>query len=150
VNIAIPDLYQLIEESFQNNKTVVISLKGKSMYPFLFDAEDKIMLEKATIIKKRDIVLYLRDNGNFVVHRVIKIKGDNYYITGDNQYKLEIVKRENIKGKVIQLIHLKKTILVSNKWYRFKVYLWCLNLFVRRCILKIMHTFSKKGTYKQN
>ena len=45
------------------------------MFPLLKDNRDSFKLEKITSKpKKKDIVLYKRDNGQYVLHRIIKEK----------------------------------------------------------------------------
>jgi hypothetical protein len=35
--------------------------------------------------KKYDVIFYRRENGQYVLHRIIKIKKDGYVCRGDNQ-----------------------------------------------------------------
>lgn len=144
INISLNNLYSIISESLDKKEDVIIQVFGVSMYPFIHDQVDKIKIHYSDVFKKRDIVLFLKEDG-FVVHRILKIKKGKYYIAGDNQTKLEIVELEQIKGIITEIITPKRTINVHEKKYRFNVYLWCFNLFIRRCILYILHHVFKKG-----
>lgn len=60
---------------------------GFSMYPMLRQKLDTVIIKKITEQPKvNDVVLYLRDNGKYVLHRIIKVKKDGYIIRGDNCY----------------------------------------------------------------
>jgi len=62
---------------------------GNSMYPFFKHKRDIVYLEKIDSLNKGDIVLYQRDTGQFVLHRLIDIKGDLFYFRGDAQVFIE-------------------------------------------------------------
>ena len=146
IELDMKDLYVLIEESFKNNQSVIFKIRGTSMFPLLKDQKDSVKLEKIkTTPSKRDIVLYKRDNGQFVLHRIIKVKKGLFTMCGDNQYKKEKnIKEEQILGIVTSIIKNDKEIILSkSKKYRLYSWFWCLNLFVRRVILKIIRIFSK-------
>ena len=40
-------------------------------------------------MKKRDIILYKRDSGQYVLHRIVKVKDNTFTLVGDNQHELE-------------------------------------------------------------
>ena len=58
-------------------KTATINLRGRSMRPFLEDGRDKAMLHlPAEPCRVGDPVLAEIEPGHFVLHRIIKIEGD--------------------------------------------------------------------------
>ena len=60
------------------------------MLPFLADGRDKVILQKIEKLpKKGDIVFYRRKNGAYVLHRVVKRRGDLFYFSGDAQLRVE-------------------------------------------------------------
>jgi len=80
------DMLPLILESLENNGEFVFYPKGISMLPTIVQLKDRVKLVKPDCIKKYSIVLYRRENGKFVLHRVVK-KPENgvYTMCGDNQ-----------------------------------------------------------------
>ena len=62
---------------------------GTSMMPLVREGVDQVVLIKADTVKKGDVVFYQRDNGQFVLHRVVKVKNGKYVMCGDNQWVLE-------------------------------------------------------------
>lgn len=146
IELDMKDLYGLIETSFAHDQSVIFKVKGTSMFPLLKDRRDSVKLEKIkSLPKKRDIVLYKRDNGQFVLHRIIKVKDEIFTMCGDNQHiKERNIRRDQILGIVTSIIRKDKEIdLSKSKKYRFYSYVWCLNLFIRRIMLKIIRIFSK-------
>ena len=86
IKLDMKDIYEIIDIAFQNNQSIILKVRGMSMFPLLKDKRDSFKLEKIKDAPKRkDIVLYKRDNGQFVLHRIIKEKDGLYTIVGDNQ-----------------------------------------------------------------
>ncbi|MBR4720635.1 MAG: S24/S26 family peptidase [Clostridia bacterium] len=88
--IALSELWPVMKEQIDCGKTVIFSPNGTSMLPLMRPNIDRVMLKKAPKkLKKYDIPLYLRDNGQFVLHRVVAVLEDGYVMCGDHQYKRE-------------------------------------------------------------
>ena len=79
-----------MKEQIDCGKTVVFSPKGTSMMPLIRQGIDRVVLKKAPEkLKKYDLPLYLRKNGQFVLHRVVGMDKDGYIMCGDNQFQHE-------------------------------------------------------------
>ena len=64
-------LRTLIEEG----KQVSMIISGSSMAPFLIHARDHIYLKSPSgELRKGDMVFYQRSNGEYVMHRMLKMK----------------------------------------------------------------------------
>lgn len=112
---------------------VKFKVKGSSMWPFFKDGKTTITLTKVEEIKKLDICLFTYKD-KYLLHRLVKIKGDDYIFKGDGLISKEIVKRKNIIAKVISYEN-KKEIDVKKFSYRLRVFLY--RLLPRRIILKV-------------
>ncbi len=89
LDIAGIDLVPIMKEQINMGKTVRFKPKGISMLPLIRQGRDSVTLEKINRpLKRHDIVFYQRDDGKFVLHRIVKI-GDTITCAGDNQYTLE-------------------------------------------------------------
>lgn len=80
-------------------REVAFTPGGISMHPTLRDRRDTVYLVKPPgTIKKYDVALFRRDNGEYVLHRVVKVCRDGTYVfRGDFQTELERnVRREQI------------------------------------------------------
>lgn len=112
--------------------------KGTSMLPLLTQGRDSVTLIKPEgRLKKNDIAFYVRNNGQYVLHRVISCKNGEYTMCGDNQLQLEKgIKDKNIIGVVSTFTrkgHEVKSDSILYKWYLF---LWQ-SFFVRRVFFKL-------------
>ena len=68
------------------------------MLPLIRQGIDKVVLTKAPEeLKKYDLPLYRRSNGQFVLHRVVGKNKNGYVMCGDNQFRHEPdIKHEQI------------------------------------------------------
>ena len=144
-----------IEQVLSEVGFIVTDFKGTSMNPLLKTGRDKVYIEKpAKRLKRKDVALYKRANGMYVLHRVYKVMNGSYVFWGDNQLVLEYgVKDENVLGVCTGYYKGEKYI-DFKKSFKLKLYrlFWCsnlsfrkfLNLF-RRVWLKIKRIFSKKN-----
>ena len=148
IKLDMSDIYEIIDIAFKNNQSIILKVRGMSMFPLLKDNRDSFKLEKIiSKPKRKDIVLYKRDNGQYVLHRIIKEKDNLYTIVGDNQHVKEYpIRLDQILGVVSEVITKDKVInLKTSKKYKINSSLWCFILFIRSVILKIMHTVNKKS-----
>ncbi len=73
--------------------------KGVSMWPLLYNQRDTIIVVKNTDrLKKYDIALFERKNGQLVMHRVTEVHDGYYYIVGDNCISGEKVSDDMVLG----------------------------------------------------
>ena len=91
------DLVPLFRERLEAGQQIRFSPKGISMLPMLRDGRDTVVLSPAPeYLKKYDLPLYRRDNGTYVLHRVIHV-GETYTCIGDNQFLYETgVRRDQV------------------------------------------------------
>lgn len=101
-------LYSIVQEG----REVSLIVSGNSMAPFLKDQRDYILIAKPQKkIRVGDMAFFQRGSGQYVMHRVYKIKPDGYYFIGDAQINPEgpiaesqifaVVKKVKRKGKWI-------------------------------------------------
>ena len=145
------DNNQLIGEVKKLLKTfpsVVLPVKGTSMLPFIIGSKESVELVRwEKDFQIGDIVLaWTKDHS--VIHRIIKIDGDDYTLMGDgNIIGTESCKRSDIVAKAEYVVdkHGNKHYLytprrcqASKLWNKLKpVRRWILAIY-RRTILKII------------
>lgn len=83
--------------------TFIYTAVGVSMYPLILEHKDVLTISVKENIEKYDVVLFKRDNGSYVLHRCLAIKGDKYIMCGDNQYKKETIEKRHILGVLTQI-----------------------------------------------
>ena len=90
VNINTNEYVSNLKELVEDGNEVVITVAGWSMTPFLRHQRERVLLKKiSSSLKVDDIVFYQRKSGQFVLHRIYKVKSDGYYMMGDRQLTLE-------------------------------------------------------------
>lgn len=141
----ISSLLELINEGHEVSLPVV----GSSMTPFLGDGRDRVFLQEPEgELKKGDVVLYRRDNGDYVLHRICRVRRSNYNdnnstaelydIVGDAQTRIERgVRREQILAKVIRIERKGKLKTPGNIYWLFFQYIWVNIIPMRHLILRV-------------
>lgn len=133
------EMIDLITESVDSGGEFRLITAGVSMKPLLRNRKDTVVLVKANKpLKKYDIPLYKRNDGRFVLHRVIGFKNGGYVMCGDNQTVKEYgIKDDNIIAVVSSIVRNGKTIdLNKSFFYKLYVFFWCRLFFVRCLLLK--------------
>ena len=78
------------EDVIERDGRLVYTNVGDSMRPLIRQDRDILIIEKPHgRLKKYDVPLYKRDSGQYVLHRVLKVRPDDYVICGDNRYNKE-------------------------------------------------------------
>ena len=87
------ELFAILREAFERDPDAVVALttSGTSMLPMLRDRKDVVYLSKLVAPpKKYDVVLFQRDSGAYVLHRVVRVEPDETFVfCGDNQTEPE-------------------------------------------------------------
>ena len=128
-----------VERMIGEGQRVTISVKGFSMRPMMRSEKDKVTLiaHNDEDIKRGTVMLF-RHNGHHIMHRIVKIEGQNITFAGDGNYnKTEQATRNDIVATVTAIIRPSgRTISLDSR--RWKIYstLWlALPKIVRRFIL---------------
>ena len=119
----VPAMLRLME----SGKEVKIKPQGNSMYPFLRNQRDYVIFRLPDRkLRRGDIVLYRRDGGQHVVHRIHHVGKDGFYMVGDNQTGIEgPLRREQILAITVKIIRKGKQIdCRKNIGYRILSALW--------------------------
>ena len=103
------EMVGLIEEVISGDGEFRLYPKGTSMLPLIKQGKDSVILVKPGLLSIGDIVLYKRKSGQFVLHRIIKIKGKDLFLCGDNQSDIEKgITTDNVIAKV-KAVYLDET-----------------------------------------
>ncbi len=88
-----------IEEQLEKDGYVLELSVGTSMEPMLKQRREQLLIEKiSSPLKNNDVVLYKRDSGQYVLHRIVSKRKSHYIIRGDNRYINENVCPNQIIG----------------------------------------------------
>lgn len=127
IKISREDFSSTILLMLEKNMDVALTITGNSMYPLWKHKRDSVILSNCNRfnLTKGDIPLYQRANGQYVLHRIIKVNRDSYDMCGDAQFQIEHnLPKENIIAVVKAFTRNGKSFNCS--CYLFKIYsiLW--------------------------
>lgn len=129
----------VLRELTEEGKEVSLIISGSSMSPFLIHQRDYIYFKKPDReLKKGDMVFYQRDSGQFVMHRIWKVRPDGYYIIGDAQTVIEgPVRRDQIFALITKVQRKGKWLEPGDFRWEFFEHIWIHMIPIRRKIMKI-------------
>lgn len=122
--IPMESLVQLLQVQLEEGGRASLAVTGYSMHPLLRNRRDSVALIPAGNQKKGDIILYRRENGQFVLHRIIAVEQQHYICSGDNQVMREPVTREQILAVVDGFTRKGKTYRTDHPGYRIYTWVW--------------------------
>ena len=80
------ELMPQLEEILQQAQAMPLVISGSSMSPFLRHGRDTVYLSRVTEpLKRGDIILYRRQGGAYILHRILRAEEDVYTLVGDGQ-----------------------------------------------------------------
>lgn len=107
------------------NGVLSFAPNGNSMWPFIKNRKQTVVIEKPLdTVKKFDVLLYVRPDGSYVLHRVVEILKDGYLMRGDSQNVAEKIDKDCVIGVMTSFFKGKKQILVNDENYVKKVEKW--------------------------
>lgn len=119
------EVHTTIVEQLTGGNTVTYFTRGVSMRPLLRERQTHVTIAPLGDIHDNDILLYIRANGDLVLHRLIKQDGDTLYMRGDNTYGLEPIDRAQAVGVVTHIYRNGRTFAVDcNRKYTCYVVFW--------------------------
>ena len=134
----VEDLMPLIKESLNAGHSVRFFPRGTSMLPMLRQDIDSVVLSPVSDkLKKYDIAFYQRDNGKYILHRVIAA-AETYTCMGDNQIAPEPgLRHDQMLAVVTAFYRGDKYIPVTNPAYRTYFHIWVGLLPLRKFLVRV-------------
>ena len=138
--VAMDELVPLFKEQLSLGGKVSFTPRGNSMKPMLRHGVDSVELSCVPDrIRKYDLPLYRRDNGKYVLHRVVGV-GDSYTCIGDNQYFTEKgVQKSQMVAVVTAFTRNGREYSVDGIGYKLYCRLWHFSRFPRRVLRGILY-----------
>ncbi|MBR2716436.1 MAG: S24/S26 family peptidase [Oscillospiraceae bacterium] len=124
------------EDVLERDGRLIYTNVGDSMLPLIREGRDLLVIEKPRgRLKKYDIPLYKRDSGQYVLHRVLRVRETDYVLCGDNRYCREYgITDRHVIGVLTALIRNGRERSLSGFRYGLYTHLWC-GLFPLRAVL---------------
>ena len=119
------DLIPIFRERLAAGQCIRFSPRGISMLPMLRQGIDSVVLSPVPEkLKKYDIPLYQRDDGKYILHRIVKV-GETYTCIGDNQFDYETgVRHDQVIAVVTSFTRGQRLHSVNELPYRLYCRFW--------------------------
>ena len=134
------------EELLEKEGRLIYSNVGDSMRPLIRQGRDLLVIERPSgRLKKYDVPLYRRDSGQYVLHRVVQVRENDYVLRGDNRLHRETgITDRHVVGVLTAVIRDGKELSMSGFGYRLRVRLWCGFYPLRAVVLKGIRVLKRK------
>ena len=134
------------EDEIKRTGRIIYTNVGDSMMPLIKQGRDVIVISVVNgRLKRYDIPLYKRDSGQYVLHRILKVRKNDYVICGDNRCNKEYgITDRHIIGVLSGIIRDGREIPVTDIKCRIYAHLWCDLFPVRVLIIRIRQIFKRR------
>ena len=118
--VSLDEMMPVIAETLEENGEVSFISAGTSMLPTIRDRQDTVTLVKPQgRLKEGDVPFYRRENGQYILHRIVYVNGDTYVTRGDNQWENEYnVAHEQVIGVLYSIERNGNVYKVTDKSYQ--------------------------------
>ncbi len=142
--------YVSFEDLLKNDGYLVYTNVGVSMMPLLREHRDIVEIrykDPSSRCKRYDVVLYKR-GGKYILHRVLKVRPQDYVICGDHNIWREYgITDGQILGVMARVIRDRKSIYPSSRKYKIYVHLWC-DFYHLRAVILYLKMLSRAAGHK--
>ena len=141
----------IAERLAAGQKVKHVRFRGVSMLPMLRQKSDSV--ELATLpeaLQKYDIPVYRREDGKYVMHRIIRVEQDCCICRGDNTLFPECIRREQMIGVVSAFWRGDKRVEADAFGYRLYCRLWQLTYPLRKGQYYVKRMLRKGMTVMRN
>lgn len=134
----------LMREALAAGKSVSFSPMGVSMLPMLRQGIDTVTLSPIPgKLKKYDLPLYRRDDGKYILHRIIRA-GETYTCMGDNQVDPEPgLRQDQMIGLVTAFSRGDRQIPVTSLGYRLYCRIWVGTVSARKLLRRVKNKLKR-------
>lgn len=133
VTVPMEELIKVIRLQLETAGQANLTVTGCSMLPMLRQYRDSVILTPVREqLKPGDIALYRREDGRYVLHRVIAVMPEGYCFCGDNQAEKEFVPDSQLIALVVAYSRDGKKHTLESLRYRFYRWCWVRLFFMRK------------------
>ncbi len=148
VGLPIEAIVQIMEDTFSRGGGYVLTVTGTSMSPTLQPGRDRVWLKSVLErpFRKGDIVFARRQNGGFLLHRVIGLRPNGgCTVNGDGQVWTEDIFPGDVLAVAEAICRKEKWIPCSNRGYRLYVRCWALTRPFRKMLVRWKKKLTRFG-----
>ena len=136
----ISTLRDLVKEGHE----VSLIVSGSSMSPFLIHHRDTIIFGPVEgSLRRGDMVFYERPSGQYVMHRVRRVRPEGLYLIGDAQTQTEGPLSPSCVFAIVNAVRRNGLLLDDKSWqWRFFATIWLRVIPLRPLIIKFYKKIS--------
>ncbi len=125
---------------------VSMLIAGSSMSPFLIHQRDTIFFQKPDRpLRRGDMVFYERPSGQFVMHRICRVRADGYDLVGDAQTRIEgPVTDAQIFALITKVQRKGRLLAPGDFWWEFFARVWIRMIPLRPIVVKLYGALVKR------
>lgn len=139
------ELLTALNEAFENGDFFPLEVTGWSMRPLLTHGRDTVWLRPfvRADCKRGRILLYQRDNGRLVLHRVRECLKHGYLMNGDAQSACEFILDTQVAAEVFKICRRGRMMDCASLRLRLWDMIWYPTRPVRALIFKAGHRIKR-------
>lgn len=129
----------MLRDLVRDGSEVSMLITGSSMSPFLLSHKDSICFKAPwRPLRRGDMVFYERESGQFVMHRLYRVKKDGCYMVGDAQREIEgPLAADRIFAVVTRVKRRGKWVGPGDFWWEFYEHIWLMLVPLRPAIFRL-------------
>ena len=141
----------VLKELVEEGREVSMIISGSSMSPFLCHERDRVFFKAPDRpLRVGDMVFFQRRSGQYVLHRICRIKDGSYYIVGDAQTAIEgPVAREQIFALVTKVQRKGRILAPGDFSWEFFARVWVRLIPLRPVLSRIYGLIRKIGLHNK-
>lgn len=144
VRVPMESLIEVILLQLKTGKMANLAVTGCSMLPMLRQYADTVQLKPVEgALQPGDIALYRRDNGRYILHRVIQLTPEGYLFCGDNQAELEPVHQDQLIALVTGYTKKGKSHKLNESGYSLYCFVWVRLFCIRKYYIRLRRWFGR-------
>jgi hypothetical protein len=137
-----------LDELIKDGKRVRLTVSGGSMFPFIRDGDVVEIEGLNSKILVGDVLLVRKNEETYVLHRVVKIEKDKFFLRGDYSSSLEgPFRKEDVVGRAVIRFSGRRVYDLSREWIRLAGMIWArtfpINHHTIRLLLGLKRLFKK-------
>ena len=123
----------------QGRQEIPVTISGNSMCPFLHPGDTAFLSPLPQRIRRGQIVLYIRPNGCYILHRIQKVNRDgSLLLLGDNQCVSEPVQPKQLRALTTAVRIGQRVVKPGSVHWGFYAHVWSRLVWIRPLFGKIL------------
>lgn len=143
--ISANELFSAMEELLAQGRQAAFVVTGMSMWPLLCHGRDRVVVEQCdpAALGRGDIVLLQTPLGNYLLHRITKIRDDLIQTTGDgNCFRDGFFPRSCVRARVVKVVRKGTVISCNASGWKLVFSIWMILYPLRSPLLSLFRKLS--------